>query len=485
MKRKPLLKIAASSLILAGTMAGCTGAALNHHAGASAGKLQEMAQSQARGAEQALAKRDAGRAVEIAEAAVAADPRNADYRTLLGRAYLMSGRFGSARTAFEDALALGSSDARTIVNLALVHVAQGGAAEARQVLADHVATLSAADYGLGMAMAGDPEEAIRVLGEAIHAPGAGARERQNLAYSYALAGRWVEARQMASADLPPLDAAKRVLGWAQTAQAGAESQRVIAMMGVAPRADDAGLPVRLALGAPVEGSAEVRQAQSDPVDRVAVPLAVADKAVEPVVTEDAGTEPEIAPMPAAFANTAWHEEQEAPETAIAEFVPVARQPAPEAVAAPPLLRPAQSPAVTVQSSVAPRAPMARSAMLRIDAPTPRPAAILRPVQAAKGSSWVVQLGAFSTAHAAQDSWSRYVRTNDRLGAFPVVHSEATVNGKLYHRLAVAGFADRSGADRLCVQIQSRGGDCFVRQGGPEAAPSRWTLASRPRLLAMR
>src|SRR3546814_16591747 len=59
----------------------------------------------------------------------------------------------------------------------------------------------AADYGLAMAMAGDAPEGVRILYEMIHDPAATARTRQNLAYAYALAGRWTDARLLRSAEL--------------------------------------------------------------------------------------------------------------------------------------------------------------------------------------------------------------------------------------------------------------------------------------------
>lgn len=458
MQRKPLFNAAASTLIIASSMVGCSGAALNTHAGVAPGKMEQMASAQARDAEQAIARRDAAKAIMISEAAVAAEPNNADYRTLLGRAYLMDGRFDSARTAFEDALTLGGTDSRAIVNLALIHVAQGHNGRAQDVLSTHVGTLSAADYGLAMAMAGDPEEAVRILSQAIHDPSASAKERQNLAYSYALAGKWVEARQVASLDLPPLEAAKRVAGWAQLAQPGADSQRVIAMMGVSPRGDDAGLPVRLAL-APA-GSAPVQMAAAAPAINA------------PIVEGDAIMPAEIEPVADAPVEMA---QAEAPVV-----TPVSV----------PASAPAAAPALQFEQPAkgAPLSPMLRptpSPLIKAETPKVRPAAIWNPVDQSRGSSWVVQLGAFSTPQAAKAAWGKFVGRNDKLEQFPLVQTEATVDGRQFHRVAIAGFGDRAGALRLCEHIRANGGVCFVRMGGPEAAPSQWALAKQPRLLAMR
>ena len=477
MNDRALFNVAASSLIIASTMVGCSGAALNNRVSESAGKIEQMAAAQARDAEQAIAKRDAGRAIEVAEAAVAADPRKADYRTLLGRAYLLGGRYDSARTAFEDALTLGSGDSRAIVNLALIHTARGREDAAREVLSRNIATLPAADYGLAMAMSGDTDEAIRILSQAIHDPAATARERQNLAYSYALAGRWTEARQMASFDLPPLDAARRVLGWAQMAQPGAESARVIAMIGVQPRGDDAGLPVRLALapdtapmGTPApadpirlaEAAAQPDSAPAAPVADIAIHTATAPT---PVPLPESVDDAPLADVGRTLAATVREREE---KTSV-----VAAEPAPA-----PFVQPKPA------------------SLLKVKIPAARPAMLTRaavnngfaPVDPGRGSAWVVQLGAFTSQQAAQASRAVYLKRHAALGGFPFVDSSAMVDGREYYRVAIAGFGDRAGADRLCTAIKAKGGACFVRMGGAEAAPTRWAQAlkaMKPQQMAMR
>lgn len=475
-KRTAFSNLAASSLLVASSMVGCTGQALHTQAGTSAGKLAMMADAQARDAEAALKRHDAAKAIQIAEAAVATSPDKAEFRSLLGRAYLMDGRFSSAKTAFEDALTLGSSDGRTIVNLSLIHVAQGDNKGAQRLLNERVDVLTAADYGLAMAMAGNPDDAIRVLSQAIHAPTAGAKERQNLAYAYALAGQWTEARQVASLDLAPLDAAKRVLQWAEAAQPGGESRRVIAMMGVAPRGDDAGLPVRLALAQPQAQTLAQMADATAPNDFSPLPIAEA----APVAPVQAAVVAPVAPSPvtpaqwtAAVATATVADD----DVVVPEFIPAPRAPAKVAVA---VAAPAPAPVRAPFSPV--RAPLKKA-----DSPVTIPASLWQPVDAARGSAWVVQLGAFSTAQSAKAAWTRYVRGNEKLGLFPQVVSQANINGANFHRVAIAGFANRDGADRLCGAIRSSGGSCFVRLGGAEAAPVRWARAKikAPALLAMR
>ncbi len=435
MKDKAFRRITASSLIIVAMLAGCSNVGLSSHVKNQPGQVERMAGAQAQEAEKALHARNATRAVAAAEAAVAADPDNAAWRSLLGRAYLLAGRYGSAQTAFQDALTLGNVEARTIVNLALVQTAQGQAERARALLVEHMGRLSAADYGLAMAMAGDPDEAVRILSQAIHDPAATSKERQNLAYAYALSGHWVEARQMATVDLPPMEAAKRVVGWAQLAQPGVESARVIAMIGVQPRGDDAGLPVRLALGAKTEEP--VQMAQADPA-YAAEPLVDSqqDVAQSMIAAASEGNVSE-APVPASF---------EMAKADTSDRVPVPMQ----------------------------RAKAVR--VLQVSIPAATPANRWLPVDSARGSAWVVQIGAYNSREAAKVGRAQIVRNNPALQAFPMVDSFVSIKGRSYYRVAVAGFSDRNGADRLCMNIKAEGGNCFVRMGGPEAAPTRWAQA---------
>ena len=76
MKHKALSNLAASPLIVATSMVGCTGQALHTQAGASAGKLATMADAQARDAEKALAHYQ--RSLEISENLLSAHPDSAE-----------------------------------------------------------------------------------------------------------------------------------------------------------------------------------------------------------------------------------------------------------------------------------------------------------------------------------------------------------------------------------------------------------------------
>jgi Flp pilus assembly protein TadD len=452
MKRNTFAKAAISSLLVATTMVGCTGAAFRP----SASHVQQKGDPTklAIAAEKALADRDGNKAVQSAEAAVQLAPQNATYRQILGRAYVLAGRFASAEAALTDAMTLGNNDARTIVSLALVQVAQGRPDSARSLLLAHADTVPAGDYGLAMAMAGDAPEGVRILSEAIHDPSATARTRQNLAYAYALAGRWKDARMIVGMDMDPLAANKRISDWAQIAEPSLAPQRVAALMGVTIDAGDAGQPVALAL-APVPVAAPVEMAAA-PSDLAPLPEAQPEAPVQVATVEPAAVP-------------------------VAELAEVA-QPTPIRVAARDFIvedHKAKPVAVKARAK-------AQTAAAVMSAPVARmqQAAFIKPVSTG-ASNWVVQLGAYDTAAIAKEKWMSMAGRNSTLAAFPVLTSQATVKGKPFHRLAISGFASRTDAMTACRTIQSQRGQCFVREGAPGATPQRWAIATKGRQFASR
>lgn len=486
MERKAFLRLAASTLMITAALAGCSGGNLHTSAGGASEKAEKTAARYADEAKRALAAHKADAAVAAAENAVRALPSDADSRVLLGRAYLMNGRFASAQTAFEDAMALGNREPRTIVSLALVRIAQGRAPAARELLAANVATLPAADYGLGMAMAGDPDEAIRVLGQAIHDPSAGAKERQNLAYSYALAGRWTEARQIAEMDLAPQEAAKRVMDWATTSEQGADAERVFAMLGTRPVASDAGLPAALALGAAPVSQVAQNDSSAAPIAAPDYPTQYADPAPEQAPEQAAAPAPVDNPM-ANDPALAYAPPPPATSTPlIAAPVTPARQAAVTPIRHGRVVGPVSSgPRAIAHKVVRKAAPVrvARAAPVRtvVRKPAPKVAiarATVRPVartvaykpQAkvlAKG--WVVQIAAYSGRHRPA------VKIAGRgLSGKQLITTTARINGRTYQRIALTGFANARSAAAACSALQAQGRSCFVRHMG---TPTNVRMAS--------
>ena len=79
-------------------------------------------------------------------------------------------------------------------------------------------SLDPADYGLALALAGQPTTRVAVLEAAARAQGADARVRQNLALAYALAGDWTKARTVAAQDVPADQLDARIQQWMQLAK---------------------------------------------------------------------------------------------------------------------------------------------------------------------------------------------------------------------------------------------------------------------------
>ncbi|MEH3039014.1 MAG: SPOR domain-containing protein [Sphingomonas paucimobilis] len=389
-------------------------------------------------ATKALAKRRAADAVTFAEQAVALAPRDAAYRTVLGRAYLAAGRFASAAQAFADVLTLNPADAKAALNLALAQTATGEWVAARETLTAHAARISPADRGLALALAGDPAGGIALLSEAARDPAATATVRQNLALALALDGRWVDARTVASVDMAPAQVDQRLMEWAAFARPEHAAQQVAALLGVTP-SPDRGQPFQLALAEPA-APAPVALAQADPVPEV--PVAVV--AVEPV--GDTPVVPAV-PVPIQMAAIARPAITFAPRREIAQALPGSyrRQEQPVRMAARATVRPVAA----------------------------------APVAAAKGD-YYVQLGAFDNAGVARNAWRRMSRNVPRLAALAPQGMQASVGGASFYRLSVGGLA-RTDASALCSRIRAKGDRCFVRTHAGEqlanwARPDR--LASR-------
>ncbi|MEO6041740.1 MAG: tetratricopeptide repeat protein, partial [Croceibacterium sp.] len=187
-----------------------------------------------------------------AEAAVRADPRSAEARAALGNAYLDLGRFASAETSFSDALTLGDSSPRTALSLALAMMGQGKLSPAGTLLNRWSDRIPAADSGLALSLAGQPERGIALMSNAIRAGQNDAKIHQNLAYAYAIAGRWREARLMAAQDLHGEELDARLGQFSAMIQPNAWQVRIASLIGVPAGVTDPGQPVQLALaGAPV------------------------------------------------------------------------------------------------------------------------------------------------------------------------------------------------------------------------------------------
>lgn len=423
MNTRAILLGGISALLLGGTMVGCAAngggmASASDRSGALAAK---GAATDAGKAQTALARHEGPVAIGYAEGAVALMPQSAEYRMLLGQSYLQGGRFTSASRAFADTLQLSPTNGKAALNLALAQVATGDWQAARQTLAAHAAIVPAPDRGLALSLAGDTAGGIALLTEVARSPETNAKVRQNLALSFALAGRWQEARVVAAADMAPADVDARLQQWALFAQPATASDQVASLLGVRAVAD-AGQPVALALNAPA------------PVATGIPEQALA--AVEPVAPQTDAVPVEVASAPAAgFSKVSFGPRQE-----VVQALPTM------------MLRPENGP-IKVGSNIASTGHGMATAAYEVKAPAT--------------GSWYVQLGAFESAGVARDAWGRASRRFAMLAGHSPNGMTFKANGEDFYRLSVGGFS-RSAANSMCRQYRAKGGACFVRQGAGDA-----------------
>lgn len=370
------------------------------------------------------------RAVAKAEKAVAAKPADAALRLALGHAYLAAGRFESASVTFDDAVKLGDESGPTALSLALALSASGQQQTALGVLEDWRDVIPASDLGLAFALVGESGRGVAILTDTLRGGENTAKVRQNLAYAYALDGRWREARLMASQDVPADQIDDRIGTWSLTVRPEAVQARVASVLGVTPR-NDPGQPQRLALVVPVATPASPQVAVAEVPAPVAVPEPAPVAAPAAIAWAELPASNALAPLPAAApvpapAAPTPHEKA----NFAAAFADHGYVTQPTTLAARPVAAP-----VAVRKAVAPRPSVAVHGTHR------------------------VQLGSFSSPQNAQRAVHQFVARNGfsaaQLSVTPVV-----VNGRNFWRVAASGFSAGSAA-QTCASVKSRGGACFA------------------------
>lgn len=362
--------------------------------------------------------------ITSAEAAVAADPRNADYRALAGSAYLEAGRFASAEQAYAEAIELGDNSARTALSHALAAIGAGRQNAALDTLSKWNGAMDAGDYGLALALAGRPQQGAHVLGNAIRQGQNSAKIRQNLAYAMALAGDWRSARVMAAEDVPADQLGERLGDWASTSAPEFYQVRVAKLLGV-PVVHDSGMPTHLALSNTPEPTVQFAAAdefgtafQGSEAEPEAVALAAADSGQTPVETVAVASDGR-------------------------RYIsrPVV-QAVPERIEA----RPAPVRMANAQARPAPKA---------------RPAA-KAPAKLASGDHRI-QLGSFLSKDAAERAQGVYAKKYPQLDRASFAIAKAQVNGKTYYRVSAGGLAKAS-AQAMCSSIKAGGNGCIAYAG---------------------
>ncbi len=446
-----MLTLAAGTALASAMLGGCA---------TQSGPLAEVSANRA---EVAMKKGKVSDAIAHAEAAVMADPRNAAYRATLGAAYMEAGRFLSARTSFDDAMTLGDESPRTALGFALAAIASGDRGAAIEVLEDWQDDIPAGDLGLALALAGDTARGVQVLSNAVRGGDDSPKTRQNLAYALALNGNWAGARIMAAQDVSADQLDARISQWAAMARPEESQNRVAALLGTRPVADD-GQPAALALANTPSTEQLAAEAASLAVPASEVPAAI--------TFADAGGElPALAAADDAPAQTTPTSVREGDTTdfqaAFVESAPTAATPAGMMKAA-----------IDFVSK-----PVIQSTPARVATAKPAPAA--RKIggesdrMLATGDH-LVQLGSFSSEAAAQRAWTIYAKRFPQLSQFEKVITKAVVRGKTYYRVSAGGLA-RADAGSFCSNAKRQGQGCFAWTQGspmPGAIDTGMRMASR-------
>ena len=400
-------------------------------------------------AQAAIESGDHAAAVSLAERAVGNTPSDAGFRALLGNAYFSAGRFASAESAYRDSLSLLPGQPQLVLKLALVTIAQGKTDAAIAILNETRSLLDPADYGLALALAGQPQAAVTVLDEAARAVGADSRVRQNLALAFALTGDWTQARTVASQDVAADQLDTRIQQWMTFAKPAKASDQVASLTGFTPAAVDPGQPVRLALQQPKNGT---RLAQADPV--VAAPMA---EPAPPMVIEAAPAEvavDQLRPEPVAVEST-----EPAPAVVAVAAAPLIAVEQARALAEAATAPMVEASYVTPKQFVAKPGLSPRAASMTDGRPPMRRAAVGRPLG---NSRSVVQLGAYSSRAFVGIAWARLASKYPALrGYSPATARFEGAHGTVY-RLSVSGFDTGGHAKQMCSSLKTKGAACFVR-----------------------
>jgi Flp pilus assembly protein TadD len=443
---------AISTIAMAAVLSGC---AIGHESRQSLSAKADLSKvGLAMRAQTALSTGDYANAVSLAEQAVQYTPNDAGFRMLLGNCYFAAGRFASAEQAYRDSLTLAAAQPDVVLKLALVEIAQGRGADALAALNSARGALEPADYGLAIALAGRPADAVTILEQAARSQAADARLRQNLALAYGLAGDWTMARTVAAQDVPPDQLDSRIQQWMAIATPQHSYDQVAMLTGVRPAADP-GQPERLALRTAPDAA---RYAQLVLPKSAAQPVQPQPSAPDPA--EIPAAPPPALPDPEPAQQLA---EVEVPPHAVAEAARTLLESAPKAettVVQAAAVEPVRQLPTNFEAAPEPTKYVAISNSVRRAAEKAR--------RSDGRANAVVQLGAFSNRGNVEAAWDKFSKRYPSLANYhPVSATFHGAKGTVY-RLSVKGFASLDEARDLCSTLRGKGKSCFVRNVAGDA-----------------
>jgi Flp pilus assembly protein TadD len=158
---------------------------------------------------------NADQAVILLQAAAIDFPNDRDVLAGLGKAFAASGNLDQALATIQQAEDANKPDWRLISAQAAILDQMGSNDDARKLYVQALALAPnepsvLSNYGMSYVLTGELPKAEKLLRQAVALPGADSRVRQNLALVVGLEGRFAEAEKIASAELPPDQAATNI-----------------------------------------------------------------------------------------------------------------------------------------------------------------------------------------------------------------------------------------------------------------------------------
>jgi Flp pilus assembly protein TadD len=420
--------------------------------------------------QEALARGDAAAAIPLAQRALESAPSSEDALLALAQAYLMSGDPAKAELGFRDTLKVNANSTVANTGLGLSLLAQQRVEEARTALRlaasqkPPVATLS--NIAFALALAGAPDDAVKLLDPVALSSGSTPQLRQNLAFALVMANNRARAFEVAGYDLDGVAAARQVSAWSEISRKPFDQRltemaglRVVDRPALAQASSVAQFDVKAATDVvavakteapPVVAAAPGTEATPVPVAPVAVAVAKIDMPTVvarpehvalsvPKVQESRVFKPIVTVVPAKDA------EKEIPHPVV---IAVAEKPA-VVTSKPVVLRPKSVAAPVVTAS------------LNLTGNSAIPSARLPAANVSKLVGWVVQIGAVTF----KTDQSRLImhKFQAMFGKRPTAHVVVvdTPAGKL-HRIVLNQSYSKTAALKTCASLKAKGRACFAR-----------------------
>jgi Flp pilus assembly protein TadD len=445
-------------------------------------------------AQEALSRGDAAAAIPLAERALESAPGNSDAMLALAQAHLMSGDAVKAEQVFRETLKIDTKSSVANTGLGLSLLAQQRLDEARSVLRvaagqnPPVATLS--NIAFAMALAGAPDEAVKLLDPVALSKDSSPQLRQNLAFALVMADNRARAFDVAGYDLDGVAAARQVASWSEVARKPFD-QRLTEMAGLHV-VDHPALAMSVAkpVSQPVVATENVAPATVD-VTKVAAlqsaPLAV--EKVEVKTSKQENRAPEQGLVLAKASQAPRVEDISRPAVVVQVVASVAPALRVSTKPAQVVVEKIEKPVIAVAQKSEPvdlrpvvlrpkASPVAVSTISLTTAPhnavSAKPLAVASTLTP-KFPGWVVQIGAvILTSDRSKEIIRRIDRAfGKKTGARIVVVD--TPNGKL-HRILLGQAQNRSVAVKTCAQIKAKGHACFPRS---ESTVTAFNATARP------